>query len=166
MDWLFGTSQWRPMPLFALRQNNKDRLIADGRCGGHNGYTFEQESLLLPNVDFVAFAVRAVIPAIREEKGHFGVATHDNSLSVPGWFEARLGTDDVLDAFPQLTVFLEHRPLNTGMWFDTRANAYRFATVNGMVFWSNVGCQCFLQVLHFCGGTGTTHGCRPGHGIC
>ena len=57
------------MPLFALRQNNKDRLIADGRRGGHNGYTYEQESLRPPNVDFVAFAVRAVILAIREEEG-------------------------------------------------------------------------------------------------
>ena len=45
------------MPLFALRQNNKDRLIADGRRGKHNGCTYEQESLLPPNVDVVASAV-------------------------------------------------------------------------------------------------------------
>ena len=69
MDRLFGTEGWwRPMPLFALRQNNKHRLIADGRRGGHSGHTNEQESLLLPNVEFVAFAVRGVILAIREEE--------------------------------------------------------------------------------------------------
>ena len=68
------------------------------------------ELLLLLNVDFFAFAVRAVILAIREEEGHSGVATHDNSLSVPDWFEARPRTDDMLDAFRQLPVFLEHRP--------------------------------------------------------
>ena len=45
MDRLFGTGRWRPMPLFALRQNNKDRFLADARRGGHSGYTSEQESL-------------------------------------------------------------------------------------------------------------------------
>ena len=60
MDRLFGTGRCRPMPLFALRQNNKDRLSADGRRSRHNGYTYEHESLLLLNIDFVAFAVRAV----------------------------------------------------------------------------------------------------------
>ena len=54
------------MPLFSLRQKNKDRLIAAGRRGGHKGCTYEQKSLLPPNVDFVAFAVRAVILANRE----------------------------------------------------------------------------------------------------
>ena len=84
-----------------------------------------------------------MILAIREEEGCSGVATHDNSLSMPGWFEARLGTDDVLVAFRQLPVFPEHRPLNTVLWFDTRAKACRFATVGW--FLVDVGCQCFLQ---------------------
>ena len=51
--------------------------------------------------------------------------THDNSLSMLDWFEARLGTDDTLDAFRQLPVCPEHRPLNTVKCFDTRAKAYR-----------------------------------------
>ena len=75
VDRLFGTGWWRPVPLFAVRQNN-NRLIADGRRGGH-GYTYDQESLLLPNVDFVAFACAGCDP---EEKGHSDVATHHHSL--------------------------------------------------------------------------------------
>ena len=47
MDRLFGTGRWRPMRCLPSVHNNKDRLIADGRRGGHNGYTYEQESLLL-----------------------------------------------------------------------------------------------------------------------
>ena len=47
----------------------------------------EHESLLLVNADLVAFAVRTVILAIREKEGHSGVAAHDNSLSMPDWFE-------------------------------------------------------------------------------
>ena len=69
-----------------------------------------------------------------------------HSLGMLAWFESRLGKDDMLDASRQLPV-PEHRPLNTVIWFDARAKA---------------GCQCFLQVLHLCGGTGTTHRCRPG----
>ena len=99
-----------------------------------NLHTHEQELLLLPDVDFVASGVRAVIFAIREEKGHIGMATHDNSLSMLDWFAARLWTDDMLNAFRQLPVFPEHRLFNTVMWFDTRAEAYRFATVKGMFF--------------------------------
>ena len=30
--------------------DNKDRLIADGRRGGHNGHTYEHDSLLLLKV--------------------------------------------------------------------------------------------------------------------
>ena len=92
--------------------------------------------------------------------------TCDNGLSMLDWFEARLGTDDMLDAFRRLPVFLEHRPLNTVMWFDTSKKTCRFATVKVDGFCSNVGCQCFSQVPHSCGGTGTTHTCRAGHGIC
>ena len=128
--------------------------------------TPNEQSLLLLNADLVAFAVRTVILAIREKEGHSGVATHDNSLSMPDWFEAGPRTDDVLDSFRQLPVFPEHRPLNARMCFDTRAKACCFATVKGGGFWSNFGCQCFLQVPHICGGTGTTRRCHPGHGIC
>ena len=62
------------------------------------------------------------------------MATHDNSLSMPDWFEARLRADDMLDAFRQLPVFPEHRLLNARMCFDTKAKAYRYATLKGMVF--------------------------------
>ena len=93
-----------------LRQNKKDRPVADGRRGGHNDHTHEQESLLLPVVHFVVFAVRAVILAILEEGGHSGVATHDNSLGMTDWLKARLGTDDMLDAFRQLPSSLSTAP--------------------------------------------------------
>ena len=94
------------------------------------------------------------------------MATHDNSLSMPDWFEARLATDDMLDALRQLPVIPMHRHLITVMWFDTRGKAHRFATVKGVVFGRTSAVNAFLQVSHFCGGTGTTHRCRPGHGIC
>ena len=50
--------------------------------------------------------------------------------------------------------------------FDTRARAYRFATVKRMVFGRTSAVNVLLQALHFCGGTGTSRRCRLGHGIC
>ena len=73
------------------------------------------------------------------------MATHDNSPSMPDWFETRLWTDDMLDAFRQLPVFPEHRPLNTAMWFDTRAKASRFATVKEMVFGRTSAVNAFCR---------------------
>ena len=80
---------------------------------------------LLPNVDFVAFAVLAVVLAIQNELGLSATEIQGNSLCMPDWFEARLGTDEVLDAFRQLPVFPAYRPLNTVARYDTRACAYR-----------------------------------------
>ena len=108
----------RPVPLFALHQGNKDRLIADGRRGGHYEHTdtHEQETLLLPSVDFVAFAVLSVVLAIQNEWGPSATEVPGNSLCMPDSLEVRLGTDDMLDAFRQLPVFSAHRSLNTIMW--------------------------------------------------
>ena len=66
--------------------------------------------------------------------GPSATETEGNSLCMPDWFEARLGTDDMLDAFRQLPVFSAHRTLNTPMWCDTSARSYHFAVVKGMVF--------------------------------
>eukprot|EP00974_Lingulodinium_polyedra_P027383 2645858-Lingulodinium_polyedra.AAC.1 len=61
-DRTFGRGQWRPMPLFrTVQASGKARLIADGRRGGHNDATSEEETLWIISVDFVAEAARALV---------------------------------------------------------------------------------------------------------
>ena len=148
MDRLFGVGRWRPMPFIALHQGHKDRLIADGRRGGHNEHTHEQEALLLPSVDFVAFAVRSVV-FIQNEWGPSATEIQGNSLCMPDWFEARLQTDDMLDAFRQLPVLPAHRTVNTTMWHDTGARAFHFAVVRGMVFGRSSAVNAFCRFPTF-----------------
>ena len=62
----------------------------------------------------------------------------------------------MLDVFRQLPVFPDHHPLNTVMWFDTRATPSRSATEKGMVFGQTSVVNSFRRCSTFAVGTGTS----------
>ena len=46
MDKAYGSGHWRPMPVFLHEEGTgKQRLIANGKRGGHNASTSEEEML-------------------------------------------------------------------------------------------------------------------------
>ena len=119
-------------------------LIADVRRGGHNEHTHEQETLLLQNLDFIASCGAAVVLAIQNEWGPPRRRFRATACACP------IGSkDDLFDAFRQLPVISAHRPLNTIMWYDTRARAYRFAVVKGMVFGRSSAVNAFCRFPTF-----------------
>ena len=65
MDRRFGRGRWRCMPGSSTwRLQEKGRAIADGKRGGHNWKTSEEETLYTIGVDFVAEALRTLVVTV------------------------------------------------------------------------------------------------------
>ena len=123
MDTRFGKGQWRPMPLFALTQASKDRLIADAKRGEHNDWTTEEERLQVISIDWIAEASRALLAAVESR--------HEDAHS---WYTPGVMLEDMQDAYRQGPVEPAHARANIVCWWSDKHNGWVFADVYGMVF--------------------------------
>ena len=98
IDGMFGKHQWRPLERFLVVQPcGKKRVIDNARKTSHNAATSMTETIHTVHIDFVA-SVLADLSAL--------VGLNSPPFDVPGleWLHARIGTDDLPDAYRQLPV--------------------------------------------------------------
>ena len=123
MNTKFGKGQWRPMPLFALSQASKDRLIADAKQGEHNEWTVEEERLQVISIDWIAEASSVLLETV-QSRGE----------DTPDWYLPGIMLEDMQDAYRQGPVHPDHARANIVCWWDDAHKGWRFAEVFGMVF--------------------------------
>ena len=98
VDGMFGKHQWRPLERFLVVQPcGKKRVIDNARKTSHNAATSMTETIHTVHIDFVASVLADI-------SGLLGLSSPP--FDVPGmeWLHARIGTDDLPDAYRQLPV--------------------------------------------------------------
>ena len=98
IDGMFGKHQWRPLERFLVVQPcGKKRVIDNARKTSHNAATAMSETIHTVHIDFVA-------SVLTDLSGLLGLRSPP--FDVPGleWLHARIGTDDLPDAYRQLPV--------------------------------------------------------------
>ena len=98
IDAMFGKSQWRPLERFLIVQPcGKKRVIDNARKTSHNAATVMSETIHTVHIDFIA-------SVLADLSSRLGLGTPP--WEVPGleWLQARIGTDDLPDAYRQLPV--------------------------------------------------------------
>ena len=98
VDSMFGKSQWRPLERFLIVQPcGKKRVIDNARKTSHNAATVMSETIHTVHIDFIA-------SVLADLSSRLGLGTPP--WDVPGleWLQARIGTDDLPDAYRQLPV--------------------------------------------------------------
>ena len=98
IDGMFGKSQWRPLERFLIVQPcGKKRVIDNTRKTSHNAATVMSETIHTVHIDFIA-------SVLADLSSRLGLGTPP--WDVPGleWLQARIGTDDLPDAYRQLPV--------------------------------------------------------------
>lgn len=97
MDCKYGAGLWRPLERFLIRQaDNKLRVIDNARKTGHNAVTSMCETITTTSIDFISSVIQDVLQQL-------AVHTVDDLAEVP-WFQPRVGTDDLPDAYRGLPV--------------------------------------------------------------
>ena len=124
------------MPVFIHEEpGGKQRLIANGRGGGHNAATSEEETLYVISVSFVQEAAAACVQAwMKQQEAQHGAGHADRDGCLPEWLEFGLGCEDMVDAFRQCPVHPKHQGANVVGYYSTKARAWRFVEVFGMVY--------------------------------
>ena len=150
MNRKYGTGGWRPMPLFLHEESSgKKRLIANGKGGGHNAATSEEETLYVIGTSFVMDVVRAFVNAIlirycgMPERKVLNLTKEEVVGLIPDWVWFGLGCEDMTDAFRQSPVAPCHQRANIVAYYSVTAGAWRFVEVYGMVYGMR------SSVLHF-----------------
>ena len=141
MNLKYGVGGWRPMPLFIHEEaGGKQRLIANGKGGGHNAATSEEETLYVISTTFVLEAATACVNAVLM---HFCGLTQSQidaltpasaSSLLPEWMDFGLGCEDMVDAFRQSPVAPCHQGANVVGFYSWSAQAWRFVEVYGLVY--------------------------------
>ena len=141
MNAKYGVGSWRPMPLFIHEEaSRKPRLIANGKCGGHNAATSEEETLYVISTAFAADACGATCRAILErfvgscEEACQQSSAKELATQMPEWAEFGLGCEDMMDAFRQCPVAPEHQGANVIAYFSARSKSWMFVEVFDMVY--------------------------------
>ena len=124
------------MPVFFHEEpGGKQRLIGNGRGGGHNAATSEEETLYVISTGFVQEAAAACVQAWSQHRPFEpGGGQGDAEVHLPEWMEFGLGCEDMVDAFRQCPVHPEHQGANVVGYYSTKARAWRFVEVFGMVY--------------------------------
>ena len=141
MNAKYGVGRWRPMPLFIHEEaSGKQRLIANGKGGGHNAATSEEETLYVISTAFAADACGVTCRAILEsfigicEEACQQSSAKELATQMPEWAEFGLGCEDMVGAFRQCPVAPEHLGANVIAYFSVRPKSWRFVEVVGMVY--------------------------------
>ena len=105
MDAKYGPGQWRPLQRFLhVQPCGKHRVIDNAKKTLHNHNTSMMETITTVNVDFIATVLQQLLQ---------GLGVQDsNDLQHLQWFDARLGTDDLPDAYRALPVLTDHQSLS------------------------------------------------------
>ena len=120
--------------------NGKKRLRANGKGGGHNKATSEEETIFVINTSFCLDVTRAIVRAILEE--NFQMSWKDvEAISasrimelLPEWAEFGLGCDDMVDAFRQCPIAPGQQGVNVCAYYSMKKKAWRLVEVFGMVY--------------------------------
>ena len=147
MDRRYGPGNWRPMPVFINEEaGGKQRLIANAKGGGHNEWTYEEETLFVIAVGFTADAATMMIEECIElhlPPDALSWSTERLLEEMPEWTVCGVGCDDMTDAFRQSPVAAEHQGVNVVASFAPSKGTWLFSGVHGLVYGMR------SSVLHF-----------------
>ncbi len=151
VDGMFGKHQWRPLERFLVVQPcGKKRVIDNARKTSHNAATSMTETIHTAHIDFVASVLADI-------SGLLGLSSLP--FDVPGleWLHARIGTDDLPDAYRQLPVAPSQQGFSV-IAVHIPGTGWRFTLLWGLAFGLESAvvncnrCSCgSSSALHLCG---------------